>query len=282
MVAKTCSCLILNYNDSDTTKSLVKLIKNYPVFEHILIVDNCSSDDSYKQLKSLESDKIHVIQTDKNGGYGYGNNYGTKYILERFQSKYILLSNPDVVFTSELIERFVNSMESDSSLAVVSAVQHDINDKPIRDLAWRVPTAFEYAVVSSGKLAKRFSTTYSIDKTLSESYVDCVPGALLMYHTHRFLEVGGYDEEMFLFGEETTLGFKMKEKNYRTLLILDDHYRHEHSASINKSISQKTKQMDILFQSRLLFMKKYLKASFITIFIAKFFHRRILRGLANE
>lgn len=186
MITKSCSCLILNYNDSTTTKSLVNLIKDYPVFEYILIVDNCSPDDSYKQLKSLESEKIHVIQTDKNGGYGYGNNYGTKYILEHFQSKYILLSNPDVIFTNELVERFISSMELDNSLAVVSAVQYDITGKPIQDLAWRVPTALEYAVVSSRKLAKIFPTTYSFDNNLSESYVDCVPGALLMYNTQRF------------------------------------------------------------------------------------------------
>lgn len=97
-----------------------------------------------------------------------------------------------------------------------------------------------------------------MDFSKSEQYVDCVPGALLLYDTDKFLEVDGYDEEMFLFGEETTLGFKFKEKGYKSLLILDDYYRHEYSVSINKSISQKSKQLEILYHSRLLFMKKYL------------------------
>ena len=279
MRVKTCSCLILNYNDCETTKKLVQQIEDYLVFDHILIVDNCSTDDSYEQLQLLVSEKVAVIQTDKNGGYGYGNNVGTKYIQEHYQSKYTLLSNPDVVFTNELIERFIDSMEINDQLAVVSAKQLDIRNQPIHDLAWRVPTALEYAVLSSGRLARLFPTTYQFDKNCIEEYVDCVPGALLLYHTDRFLEVGGYDEEMFLFGEETTLGFKLREKNYKTLLILDDYYRHEHSVSINKSIAQKSKQMEILFQSRLLFMKKYLKASPLMLALARILNNHRLRKL---
>lgn len=275
----TCSCMILNYNDAKIVKKLVTEIKNYPVFNHIVVVDNCSTDDSYADLQSLVSEKVTVIKTDKNGGYGYGNNFGTRYIKEHFNSKYVLLSNPDVVFSNDLIQRFVRTMEQQPQLALISAIQHDINNQPIHDLSWKVPTSFEYAILNSGKLARFFPTNDVLDFSKSEQYVDCVPGALLLYDTDKFLEVDGYDEEMFLFGEETTLGFKFKEKGYKSLLILDDYYRHEHSVSINKSISQKSKQLEILYHSRLLFMKKYLKSSSLMLALARFFQKRTLRKL---
>ncbi|MEY8462817.1 glycosyltransferase [Streptococcus merionis] len=276
---KTCVCMILNYNDAKTVKELVKKINRFPVFSHILIVDNCSTDGSYEELQSLSTKKIIVIQTDKNGGYGYGNNFGTQYITKYLNAKYTLLSNPDVVFSNDLITRFIISMEKNDQLALVSAVQLDVDNHPIKDLAWRVPTSFECAILHSAKLSKFFQTNYKLDLSESEQYVDCVPGALLMYNTEKFLEVGGYDEEMFLFCEETTLGFKLKNKGYKSLLILDETYRHEHSVSINKSIQQKSKQLEILFQSRILFMKKYLRASGFMIGLTKFFQNRSLKKL---
>ena len=67
----TCSCMILNYNDAKIVKKLVTEIENYPVFNHIVVVDNCSTDDSYADLQSLVSEKVTVIKTDKNGGYDF-------------------------------------------------------------------------------------------------------------------------------------------------------------------------------------------------------------------
>ena len=59
--------LTLNYNDALTTISFVKSIENFSCVKNILIVDNHSSDDSLERLLEIESEKIHVVQTEKNG-----------------------------------------------------------------------------------------------------------------------------------------------------------------------------------------------------------------------
>ena len=66
--------LILNYVDYETTQELVNRIKSYKSIAHICIVDNASPNESFEQLQNNCCDKIDVIQTPKNGGYGYGNN----------------------------------------------------------------------------------------------------------------------------------------------------------------------------------------------------------------
>lgn len=43
--------LTLNYNDSETVISFLNSIKNFRVIHHILVVDNCSTDDSFSELK---------------------------------------------------------------------------------------------------------------------------------------------------------------------------------------------------------------------------------------
>ena len=48
-------CVILNFNDSETTKKLVNNIKSYTVIDYIIIVDNKSTDTSFLELKNFEN-----------------------------------------------------------------------------------------------------------------------------------------------------------------------------------------------------------------------------------
>lgn len=277
-----CYCMILNYNDSETVIKLVNDIKNFLIFDQIVIVDNCSNDNSMKNLLKIKNPIIDIIQTDVNGGYGYGNNYGIKYIQKKYGDGYILISNPDVIFTEEMVGNLLQEFYFDNNVAVSTAVQLDINRKQIKDIAWKVPNSLECAILNSGKFSKFSQINYKFDDKTKKAYVDCVPGALLMIDSNKFLSVDGYDEEMFLYCEETTLGYKLKQKKYKTVLLLNDNYIHEHSVSINKSIPKKKKQLEILYQSRNLFMKKYLRSHPIYILLAKYFQNRSLKYLDNK
>ena len=73
------ACVIVNYNDAKTTIALLKQICDYKSLNHIIIVDNCSTDNSYASLKQFETNNIIVLQAEKNKGYGAGNNFGIKY-----------------------------------------------------------------------------------------------------------------------------------------------------------------------------------------------------------
>ena len=88
--------IILNYNDLETTKNMLNLIKDYKILDLIVIVDNKSLDNSYQELKKFENSKIKVLETDKNLGYAYGNNYGLNY-LENKNIDNVIISNPDVL-----------------------------------------------------------------------------------------------------------------------------------------------------------------------------------------
>ena len=47
------ACVIVNYNDAKTTIALLKQICDYKSLNHIIIVDNCSTDNSYASLKQF-------------------------------------------------------------------------------------------------------------------------------------------------------------------------------------------------------------------------------------
>ena len=92
--------VIVNYNDYKTTKRLIDNIRDYKVFDKIVIVDNKSSDNSLKELKKLENKRIVVIDSGENKGYSYALNVGCKYLIDKYKECKIIVSNSDIIIQS--------------------------------------------------------------------------------------------------------------------------------------------------------------------------------------
>lgn len=266
-------CVVLNFNDYKTTMKMVESIMNFKSIDNILIVDNMSTDNSFNILKNKfqKSDKTKVVKTKKNGGYGYGNNYGINYLYDSLKCDYIIVSNPDVSFDEETISRMLKFMiENDA--AMVSATQK-INGYVIENPAWKIPTALSWALIETTRFYKWASNKYYYPKSYFNteySVVDCVRGAMFIVNAQDFIDVGGYDERMFLFGEETLIGYKFKKRNYKVFLLNKEFYNHKHSTTINKTIPSVIKQEKIAHRSKLIFIKYYLKSNIFTYILVKF------------
>lgn len=265
-------CLVLNYNDAPTTKHMVDSIKEYTVFSNILIVDNASTDNSYDCLKKYfkTNEKIIVVNSGRNGGYGYGNNFGIKYIKNELKADYAIVSNPDVSFSEDTVIDLIKLMK-DKNAALTSATQI-VNGKKIENPAWKIPTALQWAFAET-RFFKKYVNGYHYPTSYFESKyskVDCVRGAFFLLDVNKFLKVNGYDENMFLFGEETLLGFKLKQNNFDTYILNHEYYYHNHSVTINKNIPSIINQEKIMWQSKKIFSKKYLKTNQLKMFIFNF------------
>lgn len=255
-------CQILNYNDAFHVKQLVNKIKNYEIFKYILIVDNHSSDDSFRELCDEYKDISHIkiISTPKNGGYGYGNNFGIKYAVRDLQAQKSIICNPDVSFKESVVSQLINLMNK-TDAAITSAVE--VNKIPSINKAWKIPTPFAWILDETKFRNLSFKKFHYPDEYFERDYsqVECVSGAMFLLDLKKFLDVNGYDENMFLYGEETVLGYKFKEVGYKTYLLNSASYNHLHSASIDKSIPDKVKKMKILNNSKLYFYRNYLKVN---------------------
>ena len=97
--------IILNYNSEDDTIRFVNEIKEFNVLDKIIVVDNLSPNGDFERLKVLESEKVDVIQSERNGGYSYGNNYGIKH-MEKLGEQFdcVIISNPDIRITEDAIK----------------------------------------------------------------------------------------------------------------------------------------------------------------------------------
>lgn len=79
--------------------------------------------------------------------------------------------------------------------------------------------------------------------------------------------VKGYDENIFLYAEESTLGIKLKRKNIALHLLTQYTFTHYHSVSINKTIKSVQKQNKMIWKSRKYVLKQYFHFNHFELFI---------------
>lgn len=254
---KRVACVILNYNDSGTTVKLLNLIQNYTVFEMIVVVDNNSTDNSLEVLKEYETDKVAVIRSQKNGGYGYGNNCGIRHAEER-GFDYALVANPDVVFKEKDIVDCLDIISANDDVAAIAPrIKNGIAFKiapPLLDIT--------YSSLLLNKIFKpRYYPSSYYDNDSGMVYVDALPGSLVLFDIRKFSEVGMYDENVFLYNEELIIGKKFLDRGYKTVLNLNDEYLHMHGVSVNKTFRGSLKPNRIARQSQKYYLKEYLKAN---------------------
>lgn len=261
------SCVILNYNDAPTTINLLERIKDYSILDFIVVVDNCSTDDSWEKLLGYKNEKIHVIRAEKNGGYGAGNNIGLRYSSEILCADYSIIANPDVLFSEECIRKFLQSFLEDSTVAVVSAKQ---SNSP--DCAWKNCSTKQY-ILATSLFFEVWLKIRSYPKSFFEGrnsvFVFAVPGSLLMVDLRKMIKYGMYDEEFFLYYEEPVLAQKFDNAGLKTVLRLDCSYVHNHHVSISKTYRRWSQQHAVLLKSAELFLRKYKKASALQMAFAK-------------
>lgn len=261
------ACVIVNYNDAETTIRLLNKINNYRAIDYIIVVDNCSTDGSYSALEKYRTDRIIVLCATGNKGYGAGNNLGIKYAKERLQCDVAIIANPDVIFTEECIEKIKYTFSENRDVAVVTALQMKSDGTLFHDTVWDIPSVSEYIFSSLFFVGKLFSKTKEYNGN-TQIAIDCVSGAFLAVDINKFLSVDGYDERIFLYCEETMLGIKLKKADFKTLLLTNETYIHHHAVSTQKSIPDAVKRRSLLLNSRLFVLKEYMGASKTELFIA--------------
>ena len=267
MLSLKISCIILNYNDAPTTINLLECIKDYYILDYIVVVDNCSTDDSWKKLQRYKNEKIHLIKAERNGGYGAGNNVGLLYSSEILKADYSIIANPDVLFSEECIRKLLYTFQEDSSIAIVSAKQSNFSD-----CAWKDCSTMQYILATS-----LFFEVWLKIRSYSSSYfkgrnsvpVFAVPGSLLMVDLKKMLKYGMYDEDFFLYYEEPVLAQKLADAGLKTVLRLDCSYVHNHHVSISKTFRRWSQQHAILLKSAELFLRKYKKVNALQMMFAK-------------
>lgn len=254
-----CSFIVLNYNDSFSTENLVDKLIDYSCVEKIIVADNKSSDDSFSILSNRYKNvsKVAVIQTDKNGGYSYGNNYGIDFFLKQnFHSNFVVISNPDIFITEKDLISLLKIAKSDEKIGALAPMMKIKNFDSLKISAWKQPGYF-YDYLASVPFFRRFSEKIIRYKRSCFSnelmQVDVIPGSFILMPKLLLKDGIKFDERFFLYCEERILCEKIRKAGYKIMVATNLNYDHFESISIKKNYSKATERQKLLNDSK----KKY-------------------------
>ena len=259
--------VILNYNGYELTIESTKNFRKISSELSIVIVDNCSTNDSLEKLKIAFSDdkNTHIIANDKNTGYASGNNVGLRYISDNLKEiKAVCISNPDIfVESASVLESLYNALLEDESLAVVTAKTiYNGTIKEPNDCAWMQPTK-RYMMFGSTCVNKLLSQSIRYNEFIANengiAYVHAVQGCFFMAKKAVMESIGYFDEGTFLYSEEVILAKKIQNAGYKEGVLVNEYIHHNHREKDKSLIKKENKIFDIncFYHS-----KKYYNAKF--------------------
>ncbi|MCV2864056.1 glycosyltransferase family 2 protein [Albidovulum sediminicola] len=193
----------------------------------ITIVDNDSGDGSEATLREGVMkrgwDRVRVIQSGRNGGYGAGNNVGIRAGLpEGGKPDYVYVLNPDAFPAPDAIRALVEHMERHPETGIAGSFVHGPDGVPHAS-AFRffsLGSEFEDAA-KTGPISRLLASAIVPLPTPSETTrVDWVSGASMMLRQSVLDRIGLFDEAYFLYFEETDLCLRAARAGYAT-----DHVR---------------------------------------------------------
>ena len=260
--------IIINYNDYSKTKRLLDNIKDYEVINHIYIIDNHSTDNSYEKLKKIKLDKLTVKRTDKNKGFAYALNVGAKEVINKYKKADIIFSNSDIIVNSnENLELLKKTLDK-KDIAIVGPVVYENGHL---NRGWIIPTPKIEILSNLPLIGRKFvkKNKYSDECYKGDiSEVEVLSFCFFLIKTEVIEEFDYFDENTFLYYEENIMASKLKNTKYKTLINNNITIIHDHSASIDKSINYINK-FKILKKSQVYFEEHYNKASKLELFLLK-------------
>ncbi|MCK8493757.1 glycosyltransferase [Spirosoma sp. RP8] len=295
--------LILNYNNPIDTincvKSVIKHSENSLV--KILVVDNGSEVELQKQLfdlltvlneninfintqvnaQSCDLKKLNIVNLDVNGGYATGNNIGLSFFYKDSSVKYIMVLNNDILFTETIIPTLLNFVNTHMNVAVVSPLLYDGKGEVDLECA-RTKTN---SIVMFGKLTilgrmsffrRRMENTkmiYCDPSIINKEYIeiDLPSGSCMFAKKEVFENVGGFDQNTFLYHEEDIVGSKFENAGLSSYLITTVSCIHLGGNTTRKTNSKFIEKC--YSDSGLYYAKNYLKMSHIIYSILHYYVR---------
>jgi GT2 family glycosyltransferase len=197
------SIIIVSYNGKEELRDcLASVVKTAPADCEIIVVDNASTDGS-PAMVAQSFPTVRLIRHTTNAGFGGANNLAAREATGEF----LVFLNPDTVVGPGWIEPLLEALrkEERAGLATGKLLRPD---NRINTCGNRVH--FTGLTLCRGLGSER--------NTFAESEeVDAVSGALFAMRRQLFETIGGFDETMFLYMEDTDLSWRTRLAGWRCI-----------------------------------------------------------------
>lgn len=246
------SIIYVNYNSSNlianSIKSIIELTKG--ISYEIIVVDNNSQQEDKNKLKTLcTTNNIILIESDTNLGFGKGNNLGAKYAT----GEYLFFLNPDTYLINNAISQLLD-FAKEHDILTCGANLFSANNTPTLSYWMLMPSIKDEisAFLCNIPLKIKYRNSHEHNFTTTPKEVAFITGADLMIHNELFNKLNGFDEDFFMYFEETDLQYRLKNLGYKIYNLPSAKIVHLES----QTLSSRTQKLKLFFESR---KKFYLK-----------------------
>lgn len=193
------SIIVLNWNGKGFLKDCLTSLKKitYPKIE-VIIVDNNSTDGSQEFIKN-NFPHFRLIENKKNYGFAKGNNIGWK----ASRGEYILFLNNDTVVTADFLEPLLSDFKKNPQIGCLQPQIRVLKEKHLIDSAGSFLT-FTGFLYHYG-----FRKKCDLEKYNKRREIFSAKGACILIPRKVLQKVGVFDEDFFIFFEETDLCFRI-------------------------------------------------------------------------
>jgi GT2 family glycosyltransferase len=267
------SIIIVNYNSLDFLQKCIGSIDKYlhpPYLEaalefEIIIVDNASTDGSAvfikKNFLKSKGGFVKLIESGENSGFSKGSNLGARVAL----GDYLLFLNPDTEFVQDGFNGILAFYREKSRTAKVGAIgARIINDDG----------SIQYSCRSFPTLLRQFYESWFLSKVFAKSKVfgsyfmtywdheetrkvDWLSGAFLFLKKETFYSVGSFNEQYFMYSEDTDLCLMLAKEGCCNYYFKDYTVKHHDAGTAGNEMG--IREAQIWKSRKIYFSKNYSK-----------------------
>lgn len=265
------SVIILNYNVRYFLEQCVYSVQKAlaHINGEIIVVDNASSDDSCQMMRTKFPDVTLIVNQD-NLGFPKGNNIG----VAQAKGEYICILNPDTVVAEDTFVKILASIGKSIPLnvGIIGCKLIDGTGRFLPESKRGVPTPW-VAFTKIFGLYKWFPTTkwfnqyYAQHLTKDENgQVDILVGAFMVMKKELYLEVGGFDENCFMYSDDIDLSYMIRKLGKANFYFAETTVIHYKGESTVRDVTY----MKRFQEAMQFFYGKHFKKSIVFDYIMRF------------
>jgi len=253
------SIIIVNYNSHPTIGLCINALYKHisGIAYEIIVVDNASAPESVRFIKE-NYPHVKLIVNNENKGFGAANNIGVRYAT----GDYLFFLNPDAILLDNAVLRFYRFLEEEMPDAASCGGNLIKENGELTTSYGNFPSLFQEW---SDTGFRRFYPNY-YDKHLrlgrtcgiavKPFIVPFITGADIFIRKNIFQKLGGFDENFFLYYEETDLYYRLQQAGYVSYILPEVKITHLEGPSMRKNGELNYEKWTIWEKSKYYYFRK--------------------------
>lgn len=225
--------LIVNWNTRALLRDCLASVETHlgDVSHEVIVVDNASADGS-AEMVATDFPHVRLLRNPENTGFGAANNQG----MSVAAGDWLLLLNSDTLLVDDSVARLFAEVRPRKDLGVAQC-RLRLPDGRVQTSAHRF-SSLRIAVLENLGLYKLLGRRRAGHRLLGgywdhdeERDVDWVTGAFMLVPRVVFEQTGGFDERLFMYGEDMEWCQRISDAGYGVRFFPQAEIVHRHHAS---------------------------------------------------